>query len=224
MTAGGFEIRAIRRADYDGWRPLWDGYNAFYGPQRRHRVGGAHHAGDVGALFRCRGAGRTPWSRNREGKVMGLAHYLFHRSTTRLRDVCYLQDLFTASELRRSRHRQEIGSLVFTTPRVPPDAQPRAHSETACEQPARTRALRQGRAGSRFDRLLTRIDIGSVGRSRIGWLERSGLDAALGRKPRGRRFSPAGILPAGGRALSHHSRAHRSGRGVSVHGISPPLR
>ena len=25
------EIRAVRRADYDGWRPLWDGYNSFYG-------------------------------------------------------------------------------------------------------------------------------------------------------------------------------------------------
>ena len=24
-------VRAIQRQDYDGWRPLWDGYNAFYG-------------------------------------------------------------------------------------------------------------------------------------------------------------------------------------------------
>jgi hypothetical protein len=23
--------RAIRNTDYDQWRPLWDGYNAFYG-------------------------------------------------------------------------------------------------------------------------------------------------------------------------------------------------
>lgn len=29
------------------------------------------------------------------GAVVGLVHYLFHRSTTRLNDVCYLQDLFT---------------------------------------------------------------------------------------------------------------------------------
>jgi GNAT superfamily N-acetyltransferase len=32
--------------------------------------------------------------------VVGIAHYLFHRSTTRLNDVCYLQDLFTAEQLR----------------------------------------------------------------------------------------------------------------------------
>jgi GNAT superfamily N-acetyltransferase len=31
---------------------------------------------------------------------VGLTHYLFHRSTTRLHDVCYLQDLFTAEHLR----------------------------------------------------------------------------------------------------------------------------
>jgi len=35
------------------------------------------------------------------GRVVGLAHYLFHRSTTQLHHVCYLQDLFTAEHLRR---------------------------------------------------------------------------------------------------------------------------
>lgn len=34
------------------------------------------------------------------GNLVGLAHYLFHRSITRLRDVCYLQDLFTAESAR----------------------------------------------------------------------------------------------------------------------------
>jgi GNAT superfamily N-acetyltransferase len=34
------------------------------------------------------------------GGLVGIAHYLFHRSTTRLNDVCYLQDLFAAEELR----------------------------------------------------------------------------------------------------------------------------
>jgi GNAT superfamily N-acetyltransferase len=31
---------------------------------------------------------------------VGLVHFLFHRSTTRLHDVCYLQDLFTVERLR----------------------------------------------------------------------------------------------------------------------------
>ena len=31
----------------------------------------------------------------RDGELVGLAHYLFHRSTIAIPTVCYLQDLFT---------------------------------------------------------------------------------------------------------------------------------
>ncbi|HEV7136778.1 MAG TPA: GNAT family N-acetyltransferase [Steroidobacteraceae bacterium] len=94
-----FETRPIRRADHDAWRPLWDGYNAFYG-----RSGPTALPEEIT---------QTTWGRFfdptdpvnaivavEHDKVVGLVHYLYHRSTTRLRDVCYLQDLFTAQELR----------------------------------------------------------------------------------------------------------------------------
>jgi GNAT superfamily N-acetyltransferase len=99
MTGGQLTIRAIRRADYEGWRPLWDGYNAFYGRS--------------GATALPDPITQATWERffeaaepvyalvaQREGRLAGLAHYLYHRSTTRLRDVCYLQDLFTVADLR----------------------------------------------------------------------------------------------------------------------------
>jgi GNAT superfamily N-acetyltransferase len=35
-----------------------------------------------------------------KGGVVALAHYLYHRSTTRKADVCYLQDLYTAESSR----------------------------------------------------------------------------------------------------------------------------
>jgi GNAT superfamily N-acetyltransferase len=35
-----------------------------------------------------------------DGKLVGLTHYLYHRSTTRIELVCYLQDLFTDPALR----------------------------------------------------------------------------------------------------------------------------
>ncbi|MFY8044690.1 MAG: GNAT family N-acetyltransferase, partial [Rhodoferax sp.] len=35
-----------------------------------------------------------------QGQVVGLAHFLHHRSTTRLELTCYLQDLYTAAEIR----------------------------------------------------------------------------------------------------------------------------
>jgi GNAT superfamily N-acetyltransferase len=34
------------------------------------------------------------------GRLLGITHFLFHRSTTRIEPVCYLQDLFTAPEAR----------------------------------------------------------------------------------------------------------------------------
>jgi GNAT superfamily N-acetyltransferase len=94
-----FAIRKIQRNDYDDWRVLWDAYNAFYG-----RSGPTALADEITL---------ATWERFFEasepvhalvaeasGRVIGLAHYLFHRSTTRLHDVCYLQDLFTAEHLR----------------------------------------------------------------------------------------------------------------------------
>jgi len=34
------------------------------------------------------------------GRLLGLAHFLYHRSTTQIAPSCYLQDLFTAEEVR----------------------------------------------------------------------------------------------------------------------------
>lgn len=92
-------VRPVERADYDEWRVLWDGYNAFYG--------------SAGATALPEAITASTWERffspaepvfalvaASDGQVVGLAHYLFHRSTTRLEHVCYLQDLFTAEHLR----------------------------------------------------------------------------------------------------------------------------
>ena len=35
-----------------------------------------------------------------DGRLLGLTHYLFHRSTTAIEPVCYLQDLFTDEAAR----------------------------------------------------------------------------------------------------------------------------
>lgn len=95
----GLLVRPIERGDHAAWRPLWDGYNAFYG-----RTGLTALPEPITA---------ATWERFfapdepvhalvalHHGRVVGLAHYLFHRSTTRLNDVCYLQDLFTDEALR----------------------------------------------------------------------------------------------------------------------------
>jgi len=92
-------IRPVTRRDYEQWLPLWDGYNAFYG-----RSGATALSPEIT---------RMTWARffdayepvhalvaENGGKSLGLAHYLFHRSTTAIQPSCYLQDLFTTVAAR----------------------------------------------------------------------------------------------------------------------------
>ena len=92
-------IRFVTRQDYERWLPLWDGYNAFYG-----RSGATALSPEITAMT---------WARlfdayepvhglvaESGGELLGLTHYLFHRSTTAIEPTCYLQDLFTGEAAR----------------------------------------------------------------------------------------------------------------------------
>jgi len=92
-------IRFVTRDDYAQWLPLWDGYNAFY-----ERSGPTALAPEITAMT---------WQRffdayepvhalvaDAGGTLLGLTHYLFHRSTTAIAPTCYLQDLFTSQAAR----------------------------------------------------------------------------------------------------------------------------
>ena len=52
-------------------------------------------------------------SENESEQLVGLVHYLFHRSTTRLNDVCYLQDLFVAPQHRGQRIAADLIQAVY---------------------------------------------------------------------------------------------------------------
>lgn len=95
----GFAIRSVLPADRQAWSVLWEGYNEFYG--RR------------GATALAPQVTQTLWERLLDptepvhaqvsvhaGCVVGLAHFVLHRSTNRIEPVCYLQDLFTAPQMR----------------------------------------------------------------------------------------------------------------------------
>jgi GNAT superfamily N-acetyltransferase len=92
-------IRSILRSDYDSWLPLWKGYNAFYG-----RSGPTALPQEITHVTWDRFFDRSEPVRaivaEEAGDLIGLTHYVFHRSTTRLNDICYLQDLFTAAHVR----------------------------------------------------------------------------------------------------------------------------
>ncbi|MCU4118206.1 GNAT family N-acetyltransferase [Variovorax sp. N23] len=92
-------IRPIADTDFAAWSPLWDGYNAFYGRS--------------GETALPEAITRTTWSRFLDPQepmharvaesadgLIGLVHFLFHRSTIQLNPTCYLQDLFTVEAAR----------------------------------------------------------------------------------------------------------------------------
>ncbi|WP_321868473.1 GNAT family N-acetyltransferase [Paraburkholderia tropica] len=92
-------VRPVTADDYAAWRPLWDGYNHFY-----ERSGPTALPESIT---------RTTWTRFFDGyepmhafialkgeRVVGLVHFIYHRSTTLDGPICYLQDLFTAADVR----------------------------------------------------------------------------------------------------------------------------
>lgn len=101
-------VRPIARADRPGWQPLWDGYNAFYGREGATALPAAITEATWERFFRDDEPVHALVAEE-AGRIVGIVHLVFHRSTTRLADVCYLQDLYTAAD-RRGRG---IGRLLI---------------------------------------------------------------------------------------------------------------
>jgi GNAT superfamily N-acetyltransferase len=114
MTAS---IRRVVPADFAQWLPLWDGYNKFYG-----RFGATALPAEVT---------QTTWARffdayepmhalvaESDGRLVGLAHYIFHRSTIMLGPICYMQDLFTAEAARGKGIGQALIAEVYAQAKI----------------------------------------------------------------------------------------------------------
>src|SRR3982074_339993 len=97
--SGALIIRPVAPTDSAQWEGLWDGYNSFYGR--------------TGATALPEEITKMTWSRffdayepvhalvaEKDGQLLGLVHYLFHRSTIMIEPICYLQDLFTSESAR----------------------------------------------------------------------------------------------------------------------------
>lgn len=92
-------IRFATPDDYAQWRPLWDGYNRFYGRFDATALPEAITA-RTWARFHDAAEPMHALVAEKDGKLVGLVHYLFHRSTLLENDTCYLQDLFTDGAAR----------------------------------------------------------------------------------------------------------------------------
>jgi len=88
-------IRPISENEREAWNPLWAGYLAFYKttlPREISDLTWDRFHDPEEPIFALGGY--------INGELMGIAHYLFHRSTWAPHRYCYLEDLFVAEAAR----------------------------------------------------------------------------------------------------------------------------
>lgn len=89
------QIRPLETGDRRAWEPLWQGYLTFYKTALAPEV--------TELTWRRLNDPVEPmhgFAALIEGRIVGIVHYLYHRSTWTMGPYCYLQDLFTAEEAR----------------------------------------------------------------------------------------------------------------------------
>jgi len=88
-------VRALRPDERGAWEPFWQAYLTFYessvSPETTDALWNRLHD-DSEAMF-VLGAFC-------DGELIGIVHYLFHRSSWTIADYCYLQDLYVSEEAR----------------------------------------------------------------------------------------------------------------------------
>jgi GNAT superfamily N-acetyltransferase len=89
-------VRALRRDDHMAWRALWTAYLAFYNTTVNEQVYATTFERLLGDDVRDFSA----LVAEVDGNVVGITHYLFHRHAWRVEEVCYLQDLYAAPDVR----------------------------------------------------------------------------------------------------------------------------
>ncbi len=95
--AGETIVRPVQPGDRAAWEPLWRGYLTFYEAALASDVTDATWSRFFDPLERL-GA----FVAERDGRLIGLAHYLLHRSTWAPVCYCYLEDLFVEPSARGS--------------------------------------------------------------------------------------------------------------------------
>ena len=89
------EIRPIGKDDRVSWEVLWQGYLRFYESSQTPEASDATWFRLHDPAEPMHGLGGYV-----NGHLLGIVHYLFHRSFWTVGNYCYLQDLFVSEEAR----------------------------------------------------------------------------------------------------------------------------
>lgn len=88
-------IRPLRPDEREAWEPFWQAYLTFYESSALPETTDVLWARLQDSNEPMFGLGAL-----HEGRLIGIAHYLFHRSSWSIGDYCYLQDLYVSEEAR----------------------------------------------------------------------------------------------------------------------------
>lgn len=101
-------VRNLEDSHFDAWLTLWKGYQTFYKTEFPDDIS------------------RETWRRFHDAdepmhvlggfvdeQLLGIVHFLFHRSTWTVGNYCYLQDLFTAADVRGQGVGQALIQAVY---------------------------------------------------------------------------------------------------------------
>lgn len=105
-------IRAIEQRDFEGWKPLWEGYLHFY----------REELDDETTRFTfdrmCNQSdGMFGFVAETEAGLVGLVHALLHPSTWTKDCYCYLEDLFVSTAARGTGAAKSLIEAVVTEAR-----------------------------------------------------------------------------------------------------------
>jgi len=89
-------IRPLIVSDETEWRVLWKGYLDYYETEVSEEV----YQSSFARMLSGDDSEFHGMIAEKDGKPVGLVHYLFHRHGWKIENVCYLQDLYTAPEVR----------------------------------------------------------------------------------------------------------------------------
>lgn len=89
------ELHPVREADRDAWFPMWRGYQTFYKVDIPAEVTAVTWSRLLDPNEAMNGI--LAW---RGDRAVGLVHFIPHPSTWFAKDVCYLQDLYVAEDVR----------------------------------------------------------------------------------------------------------------------------
>ena len=96
MESSVFELRKLRKDDFDKWKELWSTYLSFYNSEVSELV----YETTFGRLVSRDNKAQNAIVACEHTELIGLVHFIFHPDNWNIEDDCYLQDLFVVEPAR----------------------------------------------------------------------------------------------------------------------------